>query len=100
MRPDDLERVSDQEVIKLSAAVFRDFTRIAASDPVMWRDIAIANKVALLESIDLFSEHLAELRKAVEREDGEHMHAIFSRAKEARDGFAAILAQRQQDKKS
>ena len=91
---------ASEEIFRCAAGGFRDFTRIASSDPVMWRDIAIANKVALLESIDLFSEHLAELRTAVEREDGEHMHAIFSRAKEARDGFAAILAQRQQDKKS
>ena len=62
----------------------------------MWRDIAIANKSALLEAIDLFSAHLGQLRDAVSREDAEGMHATFTRAKAARDEFAAILAERGQ----
>ena len=90
---------ASEEIFRCAAGGFRDFTRIASSDPVMWRDIAIANKGALLDSIDLFSDHLAQLRSAVERGDGDHMYATFSRAKEARDGFAAILAERQQDHK-
>lgn len=88
-----------EDIFRCAAGGFRDFTRIASSDPVMWRDIAIANKGALLESIDLFSKHLAQLREAVASEDGEGMHQTFTRAKAARDGFARILAARGQDKK-
>lgn len=87
---------SSEEIFRCAAGGFRDFTRIASSDPVMWRDIAIANKSALLESIDLFSAHLGQLRDAVSREDAEGMHATFTRAKAARDEFAAILAERGQ----
>ena len=87
---------SSDEIFRCAAGGFRDFTRIASSDPVMWRDIAIANKGALLDSIDLFSEHLASLRAAVEAEDSDGMHETFTRAKEARDAFAVILAERGQ----
>jgi prephenate dehydrogenase len=83
------------EIFRCAAGGFRDFTRIASSDPVMWRDIAIANKPALLDAIDMFSEHLGRLREAVACEDSESMHATFTRAKAARDGFAAILEERQ-----
>jgi prephenate dehydrogenase len=62
----------------------------------MWRDIAIANRTALLDAIDLFSEHLGQLREAVASEDSAGMHETFTRAKAARDEFAAILAQRGQ----
>ncbi|QFU75329.1 prephenate dehydrogenase/arogenate dehydrogenase family protein [Halioglobus maricola] len=89
---------ASDEIFRCAAGGFRDFTRIASSDPVMWRDIAIANKGALLDSIDLFSEHLASLRAAVEAQDSDGMHATFTRAKAARDEFAAILAERQGDK--
>jgi prephenate dehydrogenase len=82
------------EIFRCAAGGFRDFTRIASSDPVMWRDIAIANKAALLQAIDQFSEHLAQLRQAVQTEDADELHSTFTRAKSARDGFAAILAQR------
>ena len=82
---DDLRRVSDQEVIKFSAAGFRDFTRIAASDPTMWHDIALANRDALLESMDDFSANLQQLRKAIEQGDGDTLAEVFQRAKTARD---------------
>jgi prephenate dehydrogenase len=87
---------SGEEVFKFAAGGFRDFTRIASSDPVMWRDISIANKDALLDSIDQFSAHLAQLRTAVEDSDADSLQDTFSRAKEARDHFAAILAARAQ----
>jgi prephenate dehydrogenase len=87
-----------EEIFHCAAGGFRDFTRIASSDPVMWRDIAIANRTALLVAIDLFSDHLGQLREAVAGEDAEGMHATFTRAKVARDNFAAILQQRQQKK--
>jgi len=82
------------DIFRFAAGGFRDFTRIASSDPVMWRDIAIANKDALLNAIDTFSEHLAGLRTAVAAQDAERLHATFSRAKQARDEFATLLAER------
>mgnify|MGYP001814482912 CR=1 FL=1 len=85
---------SSDEIFRCAAGGFRDFTRIASSDPVMWRDIALANREALLEAIDLFSAHLGQLRAAVAGEDAEGMHATFARAKAARDEFAEILAER------
>ncbi|MEZ5501178.1 MAG: prephenate dehydrogenase/arogenate dehydrogenase family protein [Halioglobus sp.] len=87
---------SSDDIFRCAAGGFRDFTRIASSDPVMWRDIAIANKAALLESIDIFSEHLARLRAAVRDENGAELLATFTRAKRARDEFAALLAQRRE----
>lgn len=87
---------NSDEIFRCAAGGFRDFTRIASSDPVMWRDIAIANKSALLDSIDLFSGHLGKLRAAVANEDAEGMHKIFTRAKAARDEFSVILAEREQ----
>ncbi|MEH6583438.1 MAG: prephenate dehydrogenase/arogenate dehydrogenase family protein [Halioglobus sp.] len=83
-----------EEVFRFAAGGFRDFTRIASSDPVMWKDIALANKSALLSAIDLFSSHLAELREDVAQERGGQLLETFSRAKQARDEFAAILASR------
>ena len=87
---------NSEDIFRCAAGGFRDFTRIASSDPVMWRDIAIANRQALLDSIDLFSDHLARLRVAVESEDSQGLHDTFTRAKEARDEFATILAERSQ----
>jgi cyclohexadieny/prephenate dehydrogenase len=83
-----------EEVFRFAAGGFRDFTRIASSDPVMWKDIALANKSALLDAIDLFSGHLATLREDVAGEAGDQLLATFSRAKAARDDFAEILAAR------
>ncbi|MEP5567459.1 MAG: prephenate dehydrogenase/arogenate dehydrogenase family protein [Halioglobus sp.] len=89
---------ASEDIFRCAAGGFRDFTRIASSDPVMWRDIAIANKSALLDAIDLFSGHLDQLRKAVANEDADGMHETFTRAKAARDEFSAILAERGQGK--
>lgn len=91
---------ASEDIFRFAAGGFRDFTRIASSDPAMWRDIAIANKSALLEAIDSFSVQLAHLRQAVSDSDGEELYSTFTRAKTARDGFAAILAKRGQRKKS
>ena len=76
-----------EDIFRFAAGGFRDYTRIASSDPVMWRDIALANRDALLKSIDAFSEHLAGLREAVANGDGDAMHRSFSAAKTARDAF-------------
>ncbi len=83
------------EVFRCAAGGFRDFTRIASSDPVMWRDIALANREALLGAIDRFADHLQQLRDAVDAGDAEGMHETFTRAKNARDAFADILADRE-----
>jgi cyclohexadieny/prephenate dehydrogenase len=85
---------ASEDIFRCAAGGFRDFTRIASSDPVMWRDIAIANKTELLRSIDLFSEHLTRLRSAVQDENADELLNTFNRAKRARDAFAAMLAQR------
>jgi len=85
---------ASDDIFRCAAGGFRDFTRIASSDPVMWRDIAIANKTALLEAIDLFSEHLNRMRTAVQDANADELLNTFTRAKRARDEFAALLAQR------
>ncbi len=87
---------ASEDIFRFAAGGFRDFTRIASSDPVMWRDISIANKKALIEAIAMFSERLDGLRHAIESEDAEGLLEIFSRAKGARDEFATILAARGQ----
>ena len=89
---------ASDDIFRCAAGGFRDFTRIASSDPTMWRDIALANKSALLEAIDLFSEHMGRLRSAVQAENADELMNTFSRAKRARDEFAAILAQRSESK--
>jgi len=81
---DDLRRVTDSEVIKYSAAGFRDFTRIAASDPVMWRDVFLNNKDATLEILGRFTEELFALQRAIRQGDGEHLHAYFTRTRAIR----------------
>lgn len=91
---------ASEDIFRFAAGGFRDFTRIASSDPAMWRDIAIANKPALLAAIDMFSEQLARLRLAVAEGDGDELFTTFTRAKTARDEFAAILAGRDQGKQS
>lgn len=80
-----------EEIFRFAAGGFRDFTRIASSDPVMWRDISIANKAALLQAIDGFSDHLATLREAVATDNAEQLLNIFGQAKQARDAFAKRL---------
>ena len=84
---DDLRRVTDSEVIKYSAAGFRDFTRIAASDPTMWRDVFLTNKEATLEILGRFTEELFALQRAIRKGDGEHLHAYFTRTRAIRRGI-------------
>ena len=84
---DDLRRVTDSEVIKYSAAGFRDFTRIAASDPTMWRDVFLNNKEATLEILGRFTEELFDLQRAIRTGDGDHLHAYFTRTRAIRRGI-------------
>ncbi len=84
---DDLQRVTDSEVIKFSAAGFRDFTRIAASDPTMWRDVFLTNKDATLEILGRFTEELFALQRAIRTGDGDHLHAYFTRTRAVRRGI-------------
>ena len=81
-----LERVTDTEVIKFSAGGFRDFTRIAASDPVMWRDVFLNNKEAVLEMLGRFSEDLTALQRAIRYGEGEALHQMFIEARAVRRG--------------
>lgn len=84
---DDLARVTDSEVIQYSAAGFRDFTRIAASDPTMWRDVFLTNKDATLEILGRFTEELFALQRAIRLGDGAHLHAYFTRTRAIRRGI-------------
>jgi len=84
---DDLRRVTDSEVIKYSAAGFRDFTRIAASDPVMWRDVFLTNKDATLEILGRFTEELFSLQRAIRTGDGAHLQDYFTRTRSIRRGI-------------
>jgi cyclohexadieny/prephenate dehydrogenase len=84
---DDLGRVSNSEVIKYSATGFRDFTRIAASDPTMWRDVFLTNKDATLEVLGRFTEELFALQRAIRLGDGPHLHDYFTRTRAIRRGI-------------
>jgi len=84
---DDLRRVTDSEVIKYSAAGFRDFTRIAASDPTMWRDVFLTNKEATLEILGRFTEELFALQRAIRTGDGDHLFEYFTRTRAIRRGI-------------
>ena len=84
---DDLRRVTDSEVIKYSAAGFRDFTRIAASDPTMWRDVFLTNKDATLEILGRFTDELFALQRAIRTGNGEHLHAYFTHTRAIRRGI-------------
>lgn len=84
---DHLRRVSNSEVIKYSASGFRDFTRIAASDPVMWRDVFLTNKEATLDILGRFTEELFMLQRAIRMGDGDELHAYFTRTREIRRGI-------------
>lgn len=83
----DLEEVTKSEVIKYSAGGFRDFTRIAASDPTMWRDVFLNNKEAVLEMLGRFSEELSVLQRAIRWGDGETLFDLFTRARDVRRGI-------------
>ena len=84
---DHLRRVTESEVIKYSAAGFRDFTRIAASDPTMWRDVFLENSEATLDILGRFTEELFVLQRAIRMGDGPHLHEYFSRTRAIRRGI-------------
>jgi cyclohexadieny/prephenate dehydrogenase len=84
---DHLRRVSQAEVIKYSASGFRDFTRIAASDPTMWRDVFLTNKEATLDILGRFTEELFVLQRAIRMGDGQHLHDYFTRTRAIRRGI-------------
>ncbi len=90
----ELEEVTESEVIKYSAGGFRDFTRIAASDPVMWRDVFLANKDAVLETLQRFNEDLTALQQAIRRGDGAKLEDWFTRTRAIR---RSIIEQGQDD---
>ncbi len=81
----------NENIFRYAAGGFRDFTRIASSDPVMWHDIMKANRDSVLTALDLFADNLQRLRAAIENEDSEHMLGVFTRAKAARDHFTKML---------
>ena len=85
----DMEEVTRGEVIKFSAGGFRDFTRIAASDPTMWRDVFLHNKDAVLEMLGRFNEDLAALQRMIRRGDGDGLFDLFSRTRAIRRGIIA-----------
>ncbi len=80
----DLEDDVKSEVLKFSAGGFRDFTRIAASDPTMWRDVFLHNRVAVLEILQRFSEDLSTMQKAIRRGDGDYLYKTFAETREIR----------------
>jgi cyclohexadieny/prephenate dehydrogenase len=84
---DDLETVTEGEVIKYSAGGFRDFTRIAASDPTMWRDVFLNNKEAVLEVLGRFNEDLSALQRAIRWGDGDTLFNLFTRTRAIRRGI-------------
>ena len=86
----DLEEVTQSEVMKFSAGGFRDATRIAASDPTMWRDVFLNNRDAVLEMLGRFNEDLTALQRMIRRGDGEGLHALFTRTRAIRMGIVAL----------
>jgi len=87
---DELSQVTRSEVLQFSAGGFRDFTRIAASDPTMWRDVFLANKEAVLEMLGRFNEDLSKLTRAIRRGDGDALFQQFSRTRAIRRGVVEI----------
>lgn len=92
----DLEDVTQSEVIKYSAGGFRDFTRIAASDPVMWRDVFLTNKGAVLEMLGRFTEDLTAMQRAIRSADGDALFDLFTRTRAIR---RAVIEQGQDDER-
>ncbi len=84
---DDLESVNEAEVVKYSAGGFRDFTRIAASNPVMWRDVFLHNKDAVLEVLGRFSEELAVMQRAIRWGDADTLEKAFTRSRSLRQAI-------------
>jgi cyclohexadieny/prephenate dehydrogenase len=87
---DELGQVTSSEVMKFSAGGFRDFTRIAASDPTMWRDVFLSNKDAVLEMLGTFNEDLSKLTRAIRRGDGDALFDHFARTRAIRRGILNI----------
>jgi cyclohexadieny/prephenate dehydrogenase len=87
---DELGQVTRSEVLQFSAGGFRDFTRIASSDPTMWRDIFIANKDAVLEMLGRFNEDISNLTRAIRRGDGDALFSHFTRTRAIRKGIVAL----------
>ena len=81
----DLENFTKSDIVKYSASGFRDFTRIASSDPTMWRDVILANREAVLEMIGRFSEDLSAIQKSIRWEDGDSLHKLFSKTRIVRE---------------
>jgi cyclohexadieny/prephenate dehydrogenase len=86
----DLESVTESEVMKFSAGGFRDFTRIAASDPTMWRDVFLHNKEAVLETLGRFSEDLSALQRAIRWGDGDALFELFTRTRKIRQSIIEL----------
>lgn len=86
--------IDNPNIFRYAAGGFRDFTRIASSDPTMWHDIMRANKTGVLHALDLFIANLTRLRTSIENEDSQYMLDVFSRAKTVRDEFTEMLAQK------
>ena len=87
---DDLAAVTRSEVLQYSAGGFRDFTRIAASDPTMWRDIFLANKTGVLEMLGRFNQDVGKLARAIEAGDGDTLFDLFARTRAIRRGIIEI----------
>lgn len=95
---DTLSQMPEQQrIFEFAAGGFRDFTRIASSHPVMWHDIMLANKTAIISVMDAFREHLDGLEQAIRDDDTAEILAVFERAKAARDDFARQLQNRQEE---
>src|SRR5690606_29339677 len=88
------QRSENLEIFRYAAGGFRDFTRIAGSDPVMWHDIFLANRESVLRNLDAFRDDLDALRVAIAEGDGHHLLGVFTRARAAREHFSTILARR------
>lgn len=98
---DALAKKSDQkDIFTYAAGGFRDFTRIAGSDPQMWHDIVIANREAILSALDQFEKSMQQLRDAIDKGNSAKLMQVFTEAKAARDAFSAILAQREKTSRS
>ena len=93
----DLEKTLANEVIKFSAGGFRDFTRIAASDPTMWRDVFLNNSDAVLEMLQRFSEDITALQRAIRWGEGDKLYELFSRTREARRGVIEAKQEKMYD---
>lgn len=85
--------IGNPNIFRYAAGGFRDFTRIASSDPVMWHDIMRANKDSVLSALDLFIDNLSRMRAAVASEDGDYLLSVFTRAKSARDQYTGLNSQ-------